>query len=484
MFKKFKEKKPKEINSEVLPEQEKSIKPTTKNDDKMNFNVGEEEKTEVASEKPQKKRSKYPIYIGIILIITGFALYLSLKDNFNEVITTLFTCDPLYLSMAILCFVGSFIVDALILYLFARRFKKRYYFHQGLANNCVGVFYNAVTPSATGGQIMQAYTFKKQGIPISNATSCLVMNFIVYQFVVVCFGIFAFAFSFNTIMGINAIEMTIGGAAISIPMWLFVTLGFSLETFVILLIFVMSYSKWFHNFILNQGVDLFAKMHIVKKPDETRRRLAVQVESFKIELKSLFTNPVFLLVIVLLTAFSFCIKYITPYFLNIAVLHGTQYAPTDYTYDWAQTLSLASFHKMVTELIPIPGGAGVSEWFYYVLFSKGYSPKIIEGGDAALFVNSAQILWRSITFYVPLVIAGLVTAFYKGSPRDEGPVTANYGTYIDLQMETIDQRKSEYETLYSTKILSAPENKLKNKIQSFKNRKNGDKDKDKDKNGD
>ena len=54
-----------------------------------------------------------------------------------------------------------------------------------MANDCIGNFYNCITPSASGGQLMQAYTYKKQGISISNGTSCLVMNFIVYQLVMI-----------------------------------------------------------------------------------------------------------------------------------------------------------------------------------------------------------------------------------------------------------------------------------------------------------
>lgn len=428
---------------------------------------------EPENENPKKQKgNKYPIYIGVILVLTGLVLYFSLKDNFDQIIQTLVTADKIYLLYATLCFLGSFAIDALILYLFARRFKKKYYYHQAVANACVGIFYNAVTPSATGGQIMQAYTYKKQGIPISNATSCLVMNFIVYQFILVGFGIFSICYSFTDIFNISAIEFSIAGQSFSLPMTVMVVLGFSLEAIVIALTLLMSYSKHFHNFILNHGVGFLVKIHIVKNVDETRRRFAVQVESFKLELKSLLSNPIFLFVIIFLQVASFAAKYFIPYFLSISVMNGTGFGAAEFLYDPLKTLSLASFHKMVTELIPIPGGAGVSEYFYYVLFKPGYKD-VISPEQVNIFVNSSQIIWRSITFYFPLIVSGLVTAFYKSSPKNEVTPNGSFHTYVDLQMETIDERRSEYETQFNTKIINVNSDtkKMFKKLKKHKDKK-------------
>lgn len=428
------------------------------------------------SEKPtNKKKNHYLLYMSIILIITALVLYFSLKDNFFDVIDTFKNIDGANLAYGILCFVVSFMIDCLILFLFARRYKHSYYYHQAVANGMIGNFYNGVTPSQSGGQIMQAYTFKKQGISISNATSCLVMNFIVYQCVLILFGIFSISTRFSQIFEIEGIVISFNSAfTINIPMWLLTIIGFFLDFTIIGVTLLMSYSKHFHRFILNSGVNFFAKLHIVKNPEESRRKLAISVESFKLELKNLLTNPIFLLVIFLLTVASFILKFIVPYFVGKAVMGATPLY--DYQYSVIDCISYAGFQKLVAELIPVPGGAGISEFIYTRLFTGAYSAQY-QAEQISAFISSAQIIWRCITFHFPLIITGFVSAFYKSrSKEDYADVSST--TYVDLQMETISERRTNYETMTATRTLNRQEvdKKRKDKKSSIFGKKNNTKD--------
>jgi hypothetical protein len=106
---------------------------------------------------------------------------------------------------------------------------------------------------------------------------------------------------------------------------------------------------------------------------------------------------------------------------------------------------LTSFHQMCTGLIPLPGSAGVSELFYTYLFSSMFL------GEGVL--NSSQILWRTATFHVILLVSGFVAAFYRSRPK-ETIHYANRKTFVDLQLETFDERKRSADTLYETRQLS------------------------------
>ena len=88
-------------------------------------------------------------------------------------------------------------------------------------------------------------------------------------------------------------------------------------------------------------------------------------------------------------------------------------------------------------------------------------------------MNSSQIIWRSITFYFPLIVSGLVTAFYKSSPKNEVTPNGSFHTYVDLQMETIDERRSEYETQFNTKIINVNSDtkKMFKKLKKHKDKK-------------
>ena len=129
------------------------------------------EKAKAPLETSRRKTLKYVIYILIVLIATGLSLFFSLNGQFNEVISTLGSADWRYVLIIFALVATSYLVDGLIILVFCRLYTRKYYFHQGLAASLVGQFYSNVTPGSSGGQVMQAYTLKSQGVPISNAAS-------------------------------------------------------------------------------------------------------------------------------------------------------------------------------------------------------------------------------------------------------------------------------------------------------------------------
>lgn len=453
-------KKKKQIQENYLDELEKS----RKSNDEFKYstkvidpeNPAENENNVDKSAKPEKKkRSKYPIYIGLILVITGITMYFSLVNDAAQIGTIFVSMNIPYFIYGVLCFLGVFIINSFILWLFARRYRKKYYFHQAMANDCIGNFFNCITPSASGGQLMQAYTFKKQGIPIANATSCLVMNFIVYQLVMIVIASISVFVKSAEVFEPNAYNINIGG--VDFPFWVIMVLGYALQFIVIALLLLMATWRKFHNLMLNQGVNLLAKMKIIKNPDEKRRSFAVAIESFKVELKNLVINPRFLILIIICHIACFVCRYTIPHFINQAVLGDSVQA---YRYTWWDTFCYTSIHKMATELIPIPGSAGVSELLYFSLFKEAY---LISGGvtqeTISAYTNASQILWRVITFHAPLVITALVSAFYKGKPSKEERSAASKGaaTYLTLTIDTFDDRKRTYQTIYNTQQINKKE---------------------------
>ena len=77
---------------------------------------------------------------------------------------------------------------------------------------------------------------------------------------------------------------------------------------------------------------------------------------------------------------------------------------------------------------------------------------------SAAMANAALLLWRSITFIIPVTIAGIVTAFYRASPKQEANEgKADRQTYIDLQRDTYIAREEELETMAETARLTREE---------------------------
>ena len=395
--------------------------------------------------KKKNGKLKYLLYILIVLVATGISLFLSLYNTFDQVVAALGNSDWRFILVIVGLVSGSYAVDALIILVFCRLYTRSYKYHQGLATSLVGQFYSSVTPGASGGQVMQVYTMKSQGVQVSNAASIAVMWSILYQTVLIIIDIVALAIDWKDVMNIAPFTFEINGNYISLPVTPLVIVGFLLNLFVIFMLFSMSYSHKFHNFILHYVVGFFAKIRIIKNPDKTRESLRVQVENFKIELRRLQANIPVLILQMILFFVMIMLRSCVPYFAGLA-LHGFD----EYNFfTMVDTAFMLNFHQMVTGLVPIPGAAGISEFFFNQIYKNTF------GGNAAI-INATQILWRSATFHLPLLVCGLVAALYRSRPKEDFTY-ANRKTFVTLQLETYDERKRSYDTMYETRQFSRRE---------------------------
>ena len=131
------------------------------------------ENIQTTKEKKKTKKS-YAISFALVAVLTIATLFISLygagEGDFvlgaKQIWNALITCSPLYLAVIALVMILTYCIEALVMVVFCRLYTRHYYFHQGLANSFIGAFYNNVTPGASGGQVMQVYTLKKQGIEV------------------------------------------------------------------------------------------------------------------------------------------------------------------------------------------------------------------------------------------------------------------------------------------------------------------------------
>lgn len=443
-------------------------------------------------EKKKHPKLKFLLYFAIIIVATGLALFLSLKDDFQGVVNSLTKTDYRYLILIFGIVIISYLIDAFIIFIFSRLYTRKYKYHQGVATSLIGAFYSAITPGSSGGQVMQAYTMKKQGVETSTAASILIMSFIVYQMALIFLGIISLFFSAGELIGaIGTFNIPFNGDYIRIPAIPLTIAGFALNLLVILGLFMMSYSHKFHNFIMNHGINLFAKLHLIKNPDEKRESLRIQVENFKIELRRLFSNiPIFILVFICFLLILI-LRFSIPFFAGLALdgfgyrmnvdgslvleivtlADGTQgYKPVmslggaNFESFW-QAVFLSSYHQMTTGLIPLPGSAGVSEYFFNLMFGSYYnSPQV---------VTAAQIIWRFLTYHVVILVSGIVAATYRSSPKNEIHHMSRK-TFITMQFETYQARKASSDTMFETASLSRKE--IQMRLHSFaKSNKNSQK---------
>ena len=453
--------------------------------------VQEEEENKKKNNEPKSNKYKYLIYLGIILLITGLVLWYNLTretvgvDGSSQLVYETIpdvakNTNIGYFILFIFTIFFGFFLSALIIFLFARLYTKHYKMHQALANALIGSFYGSIVPTAGGSQLAQIYVFKKQGLPVSNAASIFVMSFIVYQVALILFGIIALLTNFMKILSINLVPIAIGDISFNIPIWIFIALGFLLNLAIIGVLFFMSLSTWFQNIICNGLINFLAKIKIIKNPEKTRKSLRIQVENYRIEFRRLQSNLGFTLVIFLIYCLSLINTQLQPFLCGLA-LNGFDPASID-TFGEVinkmfQSIAYSNFQQMATGLIPLPGGAGVSE----IVFSSLYGPTsgyFSEEFYAMGGINIVLLLWRFMTFYIPFIINGIVAATYKsrGIPMKERIVpVGDRRTMLTLQLETYAERKETSDIAYQTSVMERKEfiEKVKRLTKKDPNKKTG-----------
>jgi uncharacterized protein (TIRG00374 family) len=413
---------------------------------------------QVPKKKERKKMNrtlKYFLNIVIILLITTLYAWLTLKDSHEEVLAALTSpnADYRFIALIIGFILLYFAVDGLILFIFARLYTTTYKLHRGIANAFIGQFYSNITPGASGGQFAQAVTFKKQGVDVSTGASILVMHYILYQIVLMIFGFVSIVFNFNTFMRGAPIVIL----DVEIPVWILTGLGYLLNAIVIVGLFLLAYSKKIHSWTINTGVNIGAKLKLIRNPEEKRKKLMLSTENFRIELRRLQSNIPASLLIMFLFVVRFFLLYSIPYFVIVMLDPSFTTQPI-----YLQTVVSNSFLQMVTGLFPLPGAAGFTEYFFERLFLP-----ILGGSDNIAFVKAVQIVWRLSTFYVGLISGGLVAAFYRSS-MERTLEEEQQQTFADLQTATLAIRTVTSDTAYTTSSLSVTE--IKRKLEASKSR--------------
>ena len=426
-----------------------------------------EQDKKTGKKKSKKSVIKYILNISFVLIVTAVSIILTTWNKWDSILANLAQADIRWLFAILGVVLGTILVRSFILFCFARLYTRDYHFHQAIAVDQVGQFYNAVTPGASGGQIMQAYTYKKQGLHISSAVSALAMYSICFQIVLIIYGLLAFIIKFDLIMSMENISIRFNEQfTLVVPTLLLTIIGFLLNVSVILIVLLMGYWHGFHNFVMGPVVGLGAKLKILKNPDKTRENLRISVENFKIEFRRLWTNIPFFILVMVSFAVYMTLKFSIPYFCGLAL--GSDHYTIQYFWD---SVFLGNYHQMITGIIPIPGSAGVSEYVFTMLFVNKKNPSdgfyfvgAITPGEEYMFSAKSEalavsclLLWRSITFIVPIVVAGLTTAFYKASPKEEARERddlPNRETFVALQNETYIMRKEEVDAIIQTQSLN------------------------------
>lgn len=349
------------------------------------------------------KKYKIVKKLMFLTVFTVLSLYLVFRKDYKDIIKVLSKASHIYVIFSIICMLLVFFIDGLILTLIANSFQKGYKLSKGIINQQGNVFFNGITPLASGGQPFQVYLFKKQGIKIENGIGIVFIHFLFYKFCLLSFALFSLIYNYKNLNNMTS-NNSINLSFVLIVSFILIS---SLSILLILVAYLKIFQKLFHKII-----HLLFKLKIIKNEDEAHNVFDKKLVSTRQNIKHIFTNYKLIFLLLFLMFLRFFIYYSIPYICFYAIN-----SPIDKKH-FIDCLSLSSFISLVSGIVPLPGGSVGVELSYNYLFSNFFNNQI-----SSIDINSSLLVWRSITFYLGLILGALVVIFYN--PRKKYNLTKN-----------------------------------------------------------
>ena len=243
----------------------------------------------------------------------------------------------------------------------------------------VGFFFSCITPSASGGQPMQIYYMKKEKISIPVSTVILMIVTITYKLVLVVIGIGVAVF------GRGFVHTYLQGI---LPVFY---LGLALNIFCVTFMTILVFHPLFAKAIMVKGLKVLERIHLMKKKENRLRKLEDYMDTYRDTAAYLKNNPMVIVKVIGITFVQRMALFAVTWFVYQSFgLHGAGF--------W-EILFLQAVISVSVDMLPLPGGMGISETLFLTIFKPVFGTLLLPG----------MVLSRGLGYYGELLISAIFT---------------------------------------------------------------------------
>ena len=316
----------------------------------------------------------------IVLLLTIVLLYFILKDNFVEVVTDLGKTSIPLLIVTLFVYFISYFFDSLSYYFVVKQYKEDYTIPKALRLNILTHFFNGITPLASGGQPMQLYILHKDKVKMSDASTCVIQFYMIYQIGLMIVGTICLAIAIP--------RHYIDTNSVALSMFI---IGYIINVLILLFLIFVSFNKKFNKAVVNFIINLLAKLHIVKDLEGTKEKWNKNCDGFYESAQLMKKNKKVLIRGIILQVLQICFLFSLPYFVCLAT-------GVNHNLNVFSSIAIASFITICSCYVPIPGATGGVEYGFVSFFSMFIKESI----------RVVLIIWRFITYFLPVIIGSIV----------------------------------------------------------------------------
>lgn len=326
--------------------------------------------------------NKRKIILNTLFFITVFSITFYCifhNQDIDSLIEAIKSSNSGYWLAAVICVIFFICSESVIIFYMMNSIKQKVHMSHCILYSFVGFFVSCITPSATGGQPAQIYFMKKDKIPIPVSTLILMIITIIYKLVLVILGAFVLIFRPGKIIGY--LEPVLGICYLGF----FINVVFI--SFLLLLVFHPTLAKRQLTFL----VELLGRLRLIRKKERYLSKIETAMEQYKDVATYFRTHKIVMCNAFILTAIQRILLFFVTYLTYRSFgLSGT---------DVATIVTLQGMISVAVDMLPLPGGMGISEKMFLTIFTPIFGSMTLPG----------MIVSRGLSFYTELILSAIFT---------------------------------------------------------------------------
>ena len=288
--------------------------------------------------------------------------------------------NPWYLAGALAAMLGYILLGALAIRCLLKGFGYRRSLGSSVSYVAADLYFSAITPSATGGQPMEGYFMKRDGIPWVICTAALMTNLLLYTLSIVIIGALGLILRPSSFLRFGPLSRYL------------IILGVCIQLSLVLVYSTLLWNKALLRRLGSWVLRLLARLRLVRDLESHQQRLDGILDRYGEATRMLRGRRALLW------------KGLA---LNVAH-RGCQLLVTVFCFlagggSWRMTPDIFSIQCNVVlgaSCVPIPGAMGITD----LMMLDGFSSILNEVESTNL-----ELLSRALSFYICILLCGLIS---------------------------------------------------------------------------
>ena len=323
-----------------------------------------------------KQNRKKLLNLLLLVLVFGLTVWAVFHgEDPKELLACLRTADPGCVALSVVCVLGFILGESVIIRYLMGTLGSPVRLSHCCLYSFIGFFYSCITPSASGGQPMQVAAMRKDGIPVAVSTV------VPYKLVLVVLGAVVLALRPARVM------------ALLEPVLPVVWLGLGLNVVCVALLLLLVFHPTLVDRCARRVLLLLHRLRPFRHPERQLERLERMTRQYSGTAEFYRTHKHVVIHVFLMTVLQRCLLFLVTWLTYRAF--GLREESLVFL------VTLQAMISVAVDMLPLPGGMGISETLFLTIFEPVFGPELI---------LPAMVVSRGVSYYTQLLISAAMTA--------------------------------------------------------------------------